>query len=195
MLKTALFFCGVLLMVSPLPARASDGSEAEKTEPTRVSAAQPSFIVQVTEYHLDQRLDPSLSNAAVLEMLAKPADKAGYEVAASQRISVYNDTESLVEMGQTVSVPTGTTQTGRGLSRTMEQVKIGVITRATVASRDDGILVELDYTSSRLDKDLSVDQVPGVLQTTVQTTRTVELGKRVLIGSTQTAVVVLKVTK
>lgn len=192
MRKTACFFCGALLLISLSPAQASDSSEAE---PARVSAAQPSFIVQVTEYRLDQPLDPSVSSAAVLEMLAKPADQSGYEVATSQRISVYNETESLVQVGQTVSVPTGSTQTGRGLSRTMEQVEIGVVTKAKVAARDDGILIQLDYSSSKIDGDLSADQLPRILQTVVQTTRTVELGKRVLLGSTRTAVVVLKITK
>ena len=195
MFKTAHFFCGALLLVSLSPALASDSSEAEHAKPKLALAAQPSFIVQVTEYHLDQPLDPSVSNAAVLEMLAKPADQAGYEVATSQRISVYNETESLVEVGQTVSIPTGTTQTGRGVSQTMEQVKIGVVTRATVSARDDGILVVLDYTSSNIDGDLPKDQLPRILQTVVQTTRTVELGKLTLLGGTRTAIVVLKVTK
>lgn len=191
MLKPGLLICFAILLVSPLPAQASDDAVAE---PARVSAARLSFDVQLTEYKFDQPLDPSLSTQAIVEMLAKPAADADYEVVTSRRLSVDNEIEALVQTGQTVRLTTGTTQTPRGVSRNTKEYHVGKITRVIVASRVDGVLVNLDYTSSGVDEDRSEDQLPLIEKTTVQVTKTIELGKPALLGSSRDSVILVTVT-
>jgi len=191
MLKLVLFFCVAVPLAFPSPVQASDDAAPEAFP---VSAAGHSFDVQLTEYQFDQPLDPSVSNAEILEILAKPAAEAHYKVVTSHRLSVDNETEALVQIGQNVSLTTETTQTPRGMSRNMKNVSVGKLTRVTVASRDDGVLIQVDYAATGANVDRSEDRHPVISKTTVQITRAIELGRLALIGSSRNSVISVIVT-
>ncbi len=86
----------------------------ESTNSANVSEIPASYIVQLTEYRLNQPINPSQSAAKILEMVsANDGDLKG-EIVETIRLSALSDTESMVQFGRRVNVTVGKATTNRG---------------------------------------------------------------------------------
>jgi hypothetical protein len=175
-------------------------SSAQDASTSSDGAGKPStYVVQLTEFRLNQTLDPSLSAAQILELVSKKDNNAGYEAIETIRLSTLSGMESMVQFGRRVNVTVGKTVTRGGeTARNVQALDVGTIVRVTATPENGSVFLKLTYETSKLDGNGDEDTPPELTKTQISTTQLLELGQPRLVGSstsTPTSVVVVKVTK
>ena len=177
----------------------ADVSSAQDTSTSSGGAAKPpTYVVQLTEFRLNQTLDPSLSAAQILELVSKKDNNAGYEAIETIRLSTLSGTESMVQFGRRVNITVGKTVTRGGeTARNVQALDVGTIVRVTATPESGSVSLKLAYETSRLDGNGDEDTPPELTKTQINTTQLLELGQPRLVGSSTSApvsVVVVTVT-
>ena len=175
-------------------------SSAQDASTSSDGAGKPStYVVQLTEFRLNQTLDPSLSAAQILELVSKKDNNAGYEAIETIRLSTLSGMESMVQFGRRVNVTVGKTVTRGGeTARNVQASDVGTIVRVTATPENGSVFLKLTYETSKLDGNGDEDTPPELTKTQISTTQLLELGQPRLVGSstsTPTSVVVVTVTK
>jgi hypothetical protein len=176
------------------PAIAQNSATTGNTVDSRAS-----FVVQLTEYQLEQPIDPSLSAAAILEMLTTQRDGEKCRPVETIRLSTVSGTESMAQFGRVVNVTVGKATTARGETvRNMQAVDVGSMIRVTAIPQNDRVAITLSFESSRISGDIDQDVAPDISKTQISTTQLLELGKPTLVGSsttTSSSIVLVTVTR
>ncbi|MDA7933087.1 type II and III secretion system protein [Mariniblastus sp.] len=191
MFKMFVCFCVALCAIESTFAQ-------ESTNSANVSNIPASYIVQLTEYRLDQPLNPSQSAAEILAMVSANGGDMKGEIVETIRLSTLSGTESMVQFGRRVNVTVGKATTNRGETvRNMQAIDVGTIVKVTLVPRNDKVAMMLTFESSRIGEDADEDSPPNVNKTQVNTTQLLELGKPDLVGSSTTSsssIIVVTVT-
>ena len=161
--------------------------------------SQASFVVQLSEYQLEQPVDSSLSADAILEMLTAQRDGEKCRPIETIRLSTVSGVESLAQFGRRVNVTVGKATTARGETvRNMEAVDVGSLVRVTAILQDGKVAITLNYESSRVIGDIDQDVPPNINKTQVSTILSLEPGKPALVSSSSTtssSILVVTVTR
>ena len=146
-----------------------------------------SFVVQLAEYQLEQPMDPSLSAAAILEMLTAQRDGKQCRPVETIRLSTVSGEEGMAQFGRVVNVTVGKATTARGETvRNMEAVDVGSMIRVMAIPQDGNVTITLNYESSRIIGDIDQDVPPSINKTQISTTLSLEPGKPTLVSSSST---------
>jgi hypothetical protein len=190
--KTPLYICALLFVTAS--AFAQDATTTGNAADSRAS-----FVVQLTEYQLEQPIDQSLSAAAILEMLTTQRDGEKCRPVETIRLSTVSGTESMAQFGRVVNVIVGKATTARGETlRNMQAVDIGSMIRVTAIPQDERVAITLNFETSRISGDIDQDVPPSISKTQISTTQLLELGKPTLVGSsttTSSSIFVVTVTR
>jgi type II secretion system protein D len=109
------------------------------------------------------------------------------EVLSRPQVQVANNQEAFIQVGEDVTVPVGTVQSGDLLRAETERREVGIILRVTPAISSDGfvrmdIAPEISDVSNRTTQIDENFEVPIITQRRVDTTVTVKDGQSVVIG-------------
>jgi hypothetical protein len=160
-------------------------AQCEERTKDDASAASPSrtqFLVTLSEYHLEGSIPVKASEAEILDIMRG----AGAIPVETVRMTATLDTESMVQFGKRVTVTTGSVTRGPTTSRQTQSMEIGTILQVRIESNGDGVIAEVDYSTSRLSGSGTDDSPPDVLTTTVKATQIYELGKQRLLTTSST---------
>lgn len=170
------------------------------TNPSNASEISASYLVQLTEYRLDQPMDPSQSAAEILALVSRN-DGDPKRKADTIRLSALSGTESMAQFGQTVFVTVGTVAMNRGggpVQKSVQGMEIGTLIKVTVVPQNDKVAMTLTYESSSLGDAEEEDSPPSINKTKVNTTQLLDLGKSSLVSVSTTSsstILVVKITK
>lgn len=175
-----------IIFVSLIIAGASSAQDAS-TSPGE--AGKPSsYVVQLTEFRLNQTLDPSLTAVQILELISRANDNADCVPIETIRLSTLSGTESMVQFGRRANVTVGKTVTRGGeTARSIQVVDVGTIVRVTATPESGAVSLKLTYESSRLDGNGDEDTPPELIRTQISTIQMLELGQPRLVGSSSSA--------
>ena len=158
-----------------------------------------SYIVQLTEYRLNQSIDSAKSAAEILALVSKDNDDPKRKV-ETIRLSASSGIESMAQFGQTVFVTVGSVSGNKGLpvQKSMQGMEIGTLVKVTVVPQNDKVAMTLTYESSSLGEAAGEDSPPDINKTRVNTTQFLDLGKSSLVSASTTSsssILVVKVTQ
>jgi hypothetical protein len=147
-----------------------------------------SYIVQLTEYRLNQPMDSSKSAAEILALVSKDSDDLKRKV-ETIRLSASSGVESMAQFGQTVFVTVGTVSGNKGfpVQKSMQGMEIGTLVKVTVVPQNDKVAMTLTYESSSLGEAAGEDSPPDINKTKVNTTQLLDLGKSSLVSASTTS--------
>jgi len=181
MFKFFVFFCSALLALESTSAQ-------ESTNAVNVPETSASYVVQLTEYRLDQPLRPSQSAVDILAMVSANEGDTKGNIVETIRLSALGGTESMVQFGRRANVTVGKSTTNRGETvRNMQAIDVGTIVKVTIVPRNDQVAMTLTFESSRIGSDAGEDTPPSINKTQINTTQLLDLGKPNLVGSSTTS--------
>ena len=162
---------GLLFVVLASPA------SAQKDAPLEI------FSVKVTEYHCPVSIAPDLSNQAIVDLLMKPKSEFG-KVTETVRFTTVSNTPASVQVGRQENVVTATTSSRGGQTRQMTTYQVGTIIQVMLARRDNKVVMEVEYNSSRfVDGDDDEENLrPDIDEIELQTTLLADLDQPILVG-------------
>jgi len=167
----------VLLALTSGIARCEESEKEDKT--ATGPPIQTQFLVTLSEYHLEGPIPVNATEAEILDIVRDSEIKPFETV----RMTAAEQTESMVNFGQQVTVTTGKVARGPVTSRQTQSVKIGTILRVRIAEHANGALAEIDYSTSRLNGNGTDDSPPDVLTNTLQATQIYKLGEQRLLST------------
>ena len=177
----------------------------EADTPTSEDAKQ--YLVELSEYELDQAIPTGLNEAETIEKIYQSGGKPVETI----RLTAMAESKSMVQYGTNVTMTTAKTyqgnstsrqstarQTGsrQATSRKNKDVNVGIILRLSIRHHAKGVVADVNYATTRIDGAGTDDSFPDVLTNSLQATQVYALGKpRLLttVGSSKTTAVVVTV--
>ncbi len=163
-------------------------ARTEETAPCPGNGQKPAeapqvYVVQLTEFRMDQTAGTRLPTPEILESLEKAEQSGTIEVIETIRLSALQGHESTVQIGRTVLVSLGAAPApGRPPVRQLQRERVGTLVKVTVEPVDEKVHVRLTYEASRLD-DAAADDLPSETQSIqVQTVVTIDPATTFLAG-------------
>jgi len=192
MRRFALFFALSLSAVGSLRAQETPQPESD------VTAAQQSYVVQLSEYRKHGLSDTSRTAAEIVALLINSNGKQENEPVETIWLSTLSGTESTVQFGKRLPFAASTVALGKSISRQIEFIGIGTSVRVTATPKSGKVAIELWFETSRLDGERTADAPPDTIVTEISTTLLLEIGKPTLIGgvsASDSSYIVLTVTR
>ncbi|QDV86886.1 hypothetical protein [Planctomycetes bacterium TBK1r] len=184
--------CVLFCLMMPLRMQAEDGEESE-THSVRV---QVLLVESNGKLDHDDRLRLSGPIEEVMDAVSDLTAQGKATIANHAELTVLEGQQTMLQVGETVAIRTGTVRTGTvrtGTVRTgsgresnvYQDVSIGTLIKLTTEVVDNQVLIELDFSKSfvapRGDDDQS-ERPQGTSQLTHQTTLRIKNGTAQMIG-------------
>ena len=166
-LTIAMLVAGLL----PHCVEAQDGSDDRAT-----------YEVALTEFRLKSGHAPESSSEEIIRDFHDRDKKDNLEVVETLRLTVQSDLECRVQFGKRLQVTKGIVNNPRGVQRVTQTMEVGTVAQIRVAPKNGKLLLQLDYSASRLAEDGPEDGPPDVFTSTYQATMAIEKGKPTLVG-------------
>ncbi|SMP60882.1 hypothetical protein SAMN06265222_10712 [Neorhodopirellula lusitana] len=161
---------------------------------TTVQPPPEQFLVELSEYEIDNALPVGLIEAEVLDLIRT----SGGIPVETVRITAISDTQSFCKFGRRATATVGTITHGNTTSHRTKEVELGLVLRITLSARTDGAVADIDYSTSRMAQAGTADSPPDVLTNSMQATQHYSFGERRLLstrGGDKTTCVVVTVSK
>ncbi len=148
---------------------------------------QTSYLVELVEFRITNGPLSGLSADDLLQRLDAADEDDGAEVIQSFHLYALAGQESTAKAGVMTAITQGVAYPqGRGGGappiRNRTTMSLGKSLTVVVEPAGDRVLLQFQYTNSRIDGEESEDGPPDIVETTIQTPLRIELGKRVLVG-------------
>ena len=133
------------------------------------SDAKP-FTVKVDEYNLDEAPASTTSSSQILKRLLdkKVSPNRTFHFLA------YGETESFVRVGERVAI--------KDDNGSVEFMEVGTVIRMRARLTDDKLIMDFDYTASRLAESERKDANVRITEKTIQTVTELKVGEPALMG-------------
>lgn len=166
---------------------------ASAQEATSTPADVKVLEVRITEFTINEPIDSELSHNELLEKIAASikSPKEGRNGATPfatvknvYRFSHVVGVESNIQVGRTVGITTGETQTGRGgaTMRNITMRDVGTLIKFQSSPTDSGaIKAQIVYESSDVEESKPDTIAPEISQLSIESTMLLPLGKTVLL--------------
>ena len=174
---------------------------AEEADTTTSEDAKQ-YLVELSEYKLDQAIPTGLNEAETIEKIYQSGGKPVETV----RLTAMAESKSMVQYGTNVTMTTAKTYQGNSTSRQStarqtgsrknKNVNVGIVLRLSIRHHAKGVVADVNYATTRIDGGGTDDSFPDVLTNSLQATQVYALGKpRLLttVGSSKTTAVVVTV--
>lgn len=165
---------------------ASAAQETEKSAPKTPGPLIPSesYLVHVTEFRLKAPADLKIAPDNIAESFDRMLEEGAVELTEIVSLSAMEGLPGYVKIERFTSVVTGMTDTAQGRFPIRSSATTGTTIGITAMHKDDDILMELDYESSRFNGQGTEESAPELIKVQIQTTLKLKDGKAVLVGGT-----------
>jgi len=171
--------CLVIALLHSSLGLAQESSGADKASNARL-------MVTLKEYRVGMDFPEDISSREIVDRLLKDTRKPARTI----RIPTLSDCESIFRTGEQVHVPQTSDK-----SKEPNFIEVGTTLRVTAKRESDAVLMQFDYSTSRLSERAAVGSIPSVEETTAQGTYLFKLGEPSLVsGMTADGAIYLVVT-
>lgn len=170
--------------VAALSASAAQETETSAPGTSGPSIPSESYLVHVTEFRLKAPADLKLAPDNIAESFDRMLEEGGIELTETVSLSAMEGQPGYVKIERVTSVVTGMTVTAQGRFPIRSSETTGTTVGITAMHKDDEILMELDYESSRFNGPGTEESPPELIKVQIQTTLKLKDGEAVLAGGT-----------